>query len=80
MKYYILFDSHTDGLKIESYLKKEGIKYTISPTPRKLSTCCGISIMYNIEDESRIRRIVEENDLRIKGFYNLESKVKNFYA
>ncbi len=80
MKYYILFESHTDGLKVESHLKKEGIKYTIAPTPRKLSTCCGISIMYEIEDEKRIKRIVEENNLRIKGFHSLESKVKNFYA
>lgn len=80
MKYYILFDTHTEGLKLESYLKKESIKYTISPTPRQLSSCCGIAIMYNNEDEDRIRKIVENNNLKIKGFYSLESKVKNFYA
>ncbi|WBW96711.1 DUF3343 domain-containing protein [Oceanirhabdus sp. W0125-5] len=80
MKYYILFDSHTDGLKVESYLKKEGIKYTISPTPRQLSTCCGISIMYDIEDENRIKSIVQDNNLKVKGFYSLERTVKNFYT
>lgn len=78
--YYILFNTHTEGMKLKSYLEKERIHYIISPTPRQLSVSCGISIMYEKHDEQRIKQIVEKNDLSIKGFFELECKVKNFYA
>ncbi|SHH40290.1 DUF3343 domain-containing protein [Sporanaerobacter acetigenes] len=70
-KNYILFHNYSHGLELESFLKKNGIKYTISPTPRKLSTSCGISIMYKKEDEEDIKRIIEENKINIKGFYRI---------
>lgn len=79
MKHYILFPSYNSGLQLESKLKKEKIKYTIVPTPRELSSCCGISIMYNKEDEDRIRALVEENFINVSGFFTLEKKYKNFY-
>lgn len=68
---YILFHNYSNGLELESFLKKNGIKYTISPTPRKLSTSCGISIIYKKEDEEAIKRIIEENKIDIKGFYRI---------
>ena len=68
---YILFNNHTNGLKLESFLKKNSIKYTISPTPRKLSTSCGISVMYKKEDEQKIKEIVKDNDIEVKGFYTI---------
>jgi len=71
-KNYILFPNFSQGLKLESLLKAENIKYVVSPTPRKLSTCCGISIMYKKEDEDRIKKIVEDNSIEVLGFYTLE--------
>lgn len=71
-KNYILFPNYSQGLKLESLLKSNNIKYVISPTPRKLSTCCGISIMYKKEDEDRIKKIIENNSIEVSGFYTLE--------
>lgn len=79
IKHYILFPSYNSGLSLESKLKKEGIKYTIVPTPRQLSSCCGISLTYNKEDEDRIRRIIEENSIEVAGFHSLNTTYKNFY-
>ena len=79
IRYYILFNNYTDGLKLESKLKDNKIKYVISPTPRQLSSCCGISIMYNKEDEMKIRKIIDKDNLSTKGFYSLEKEVKKFY-
>jgi Fe-S oxidoreductase len=79
LKHYILFPSYNSGLQLESLLKKARIKYTIVPTPRELSSCCGISIMYNKEDEEKIRALTEENSINITGFFSLEKKYKNFY-
>lgn len=80
VKHYILFPSYNSGLALESLLKKEKIKYTIVPTPRELSSCCGISIMYNKEDEEKIREIINANSINISGFYSLEKKYSNYYV
>ncbi|NLX63122.1 MAG: DUF3343 domain-containing protein [Tissierellia bacterium] len=71
-KNYILFPNHSQGLKLEAVLKANKIKYVISPTPRKLSSCCGISIMYRKEDEERIKTLIEENSVEVTGLYTLE--------
>lgn len=71
-KHYILFPNYSQGLKLESFLKEDGIKYVISPTPRKLSTSCGISIMYEKEDEKKIRSIIRENLIEVEGLFTLD--------
>lgn len=78
--YYILFPSHTEGMKMDSLLRKNKIKHTIVPTPRELSKSCGICIMYNKEDEELIKNLIEENDIKNSGLHSLTKTIKNFYA
>jgi hypothetical protein len=79
IRFYVLFPSHTEGMKLDSLLRKNGIKHTIVPTPRQLSVSCGISIMYQAEDGERISRIIEENGVNILGMRSLAFEKKNFY-
>ncbi|HWR60964.1 MAG TPA: DUF3343 domain-containing protein [Clostridia bacterium] len=72
--YYILFPNVTEGLKLEKLLKEDGIRYTIVPTPRELSKCCGISIKYEYEDESPIKQLAEEHGVRVEGFRSLPGR------
>ncbi|MPN49462.1 hypothetical protein SDC9_197083 [bioreactor metagenome] len=74
LDYYILFNTHTDGLLLEKRLKENNIKYTITPTPRQLSKCCGIAIKYDREDEKAIKEIVGRYGINILGFHSLERK------
>lgn len=78
-KYYILFPNYTEGMKLESMFKKKKIKYTIVPTPRELSASCGISIMYDKEDENIIESVIEENNVTISGLHSVTKKAKNYY-
>ncbi|MGE5628478.1 MAG: DUF3343 domain-containing protein [Solirubrobacterales bacterium] len=78
-RFYILFPSYTEGMKLESLLKKNSIKYTIVPTPRRLSVCCGISIMYNEEDWEKIQVLIKENSVNIIGMESLDFEKKNYY-
>ncbi|MFD3158385.1 DUF3343 domain-containing protein [Haloimpatiens sp. FM7330] len=80
IKHYILFHNHTNGIKLESLLKKEKIKYIISPTPRQLSASCGISIIYNEKDEEKIKKIIKENHIETAGFHTIKKEIKNFYC
>jgi hypothetical protein len=79
IRFYVLFPSHTEGMKLDSLLRKNGIKHTIVPTPRQLSVSCGISIMYQAEDGERISRLIEENGVNILGMRSLAFEKKNFY-
>lgn len=80
MKNYILFPSHNQGLALEAILKREKIKYTIVPTPRELSTCCGISIQYNKNDEEIIKNLAELNSVQIIGFRSILKTYSDFYS
>ena len=79
LRFYVLFPSHTEGMKLDSVLRKKGIKHTIIPTPRQLSVSCGIAIMYNEEDGEKITRLIEENNVNILGIKSLALENKNFY-
>jgi ribosomal protein L7Ae-like RNA K-turn-binding protein len=72
--YYILFPNVTEGLKLEKLLKESNIKYTIVPTPRELSKCCGICIMYEIGDEDSIKLVVERHGIKTEGFKSLPKR------
>lgn len=72
--YYILFNTHTDGLMMVKKLKENNIRYTITPTPRQLSKCCGISIKYEHEDEKTILDIIDKYELKVLGLHPLERK------
>lgn len=76
-KFYILLPSDTEGMKMEDIFKKQGIKYTVVPTPRELSESCGISIMYNKKDEDKIKILIEKNGINIGGMNRLSKEKKN---
>ncbi|MBC7088131.1 DUF3343 domain-containing protein [Soehngenia saccharolytica] len=71
-RHYILFPNSNQGIKLTNCLKKENISFVISPTPRKLSTCCGISVIYDKENEDKIKRIIEQENIEINGFFTLD--------
>ena len=79
LKHYILFHSYNSGLALEAVLKKAKIKYTIVPTPRELSACCGIAIQYNKVDEENIKMLIEEHSIVIHEFHSLNKVYKDFY-
>lgn len=55
-------------------LKENNIKYTIVPTPRQLSKCCGIAIKYEHEDEKAILDIIDKYEIKVSGLRFLERK------
>ncbi|HOK62580.1 MAG TPA: DUF3343 domain-containing protein [Soehngenia sp.] len=71
-RHFILFPNSNQGIKLTNFLKKENISFVISPTPRKLSTCCGISVIYQKYDEQKIKQIVERENIEITGFFTID--------
>lgn len=64
---------------MEKLLKKNKIRYTIVPTPREISSCCGISIMYNKEDEEKIKELIYNYNVKTLGLHSVNKKIVNPY-
>ncbi|QEK11280.1 DUF3343 domain-containing protein [Crassaminicella thermophila] len=78
---YVLFPSHTDGLALEKVLKSNNMKYTIVPTPRDLSKCCGISILINPDDTKQVEQLLKKHsDIKTEGIYTIEKKKRNWFG
>ena len=75
--YYVLFNNHTEGLALYNAVKKAGMKAQISPTPRELSVCCGISLLVQEEDVERIRTLAAEQDLGYISIEGLDNEFNN---
>ncbi|HOW23260.1 MAG TPA: DUF3343 domain-containing protein [Sedimentibacter sp.] len=56
---YITFKSVSFAMKAESILKKNGLAFKMIPVPRSISTDCGISIRFNMEDKGKIESLLE---------------------
>lgn len=69
MTYISLFYTHSGAMKFGSMLKKEKIEHVVQPTPRKLSSSCGISVVFDCEDD--VKNLIEED---VKSLYSIENK------
>jgi hypothetical protein len=83
LHYYVLFQNHTDAMAMYRTLKEMGIYAQISPTPRELSVCCGVSLLVHGEDTDEIRRIASEKPLeylKISGLNNTFDNTRHRYG
>ena len=83
LHYYILFQDHTDATAMYRSLKNNGVYAQISPTPRELSVCCGVSLLVHGEDVERIKEIATEKGLAylsISGLNNTFDNTRHRYG
>lgn len=76
-QYYVLFDNHTDGMALYQELKKNGLSALISPTPRSLSKCCGISLLISSEEVEQVKVIAQRSKLNYLRIDFLERSFDN---
>lgn len=72
VKHYILFRNHTSGMALYHGLKEQNIKTIIAPTPRSVSVCCGISLLFSGEDEERIRTFIKDKHMEVLDIVHIE--------
>ena len=64
-------------------LKGKDIYAQISPTPRELSVCCGVSLLVHGDDVERIKEIAEKERLGyidISGLNNTFDNTRHKYG
>ena len=83
LHYYVLYQNHTDAMAMYRSLKEKDIYAQISPTPRELSVCCGVSLLVQGEDVERIKEIAKEEGLAylsISGLNNIFDNTRHKYG
>jgi len=69
MKYVITFASVHFVMKAERVLKENGIEVRLIPTPRKISSDCGMSIEIQDENIERIKTLLSNYECRMERIY-----------
>ncbi|MBN1148881.1 MAG: DUF3343 domain-containing protein [Anaerolineales bacterium] len=64
---YILVYSTAHAIKIEKLLAEQGIACRLVPTPRQLSSDCGVCARLARADAQAARRLIEEAKVDIEG-------------
>ena len=77
LHYYVLFQNHTDATAMYRSLKSKDMYAQISPTPRELSVCGGVSLLVKGEDVERIKEIAEEEGLSYLSISGLNNEFDN---
>jgi len=66
-----LFASVHYVLAAERGMKKAGLWYDIVPTPRKLTSECGLAVEFRLQDLASFRGICANGDLRLTGIWRM---------
>lgn len=67
----LTFESTHHAIEGEKLFKNLGLKFKTIPTPREITSSCGLSIKFDLKHINEVEEIVNEKSLAIKGIYKL---------
>ena len=75
IRYYILFDNHTQGMMLHELLDKQGLPNRIAPAPRDTDgkAACGMALLIHPDDIDAVRTCIEENHAEYVNIVPLEN-------
>ncbi|MEC0244494.1 DUF3343 domain-containing protein [Paenibacillus chitinolyticus] len=65
----IAFDSTQQALRAEMLLEYADIEIDLCPTPKSVTAGCALSIQFPPEDYTEVQRIIETEQVEIRGIY-----------
>lgn len=74
---YILFYTTAAAFMAESILKQENVKVRLTPTPRFLSSDCGISAYFWQKDSDEIKDILSQLGVKFKVVQYIQKELEN---
>ena len=78
IRYYILFDNHTQGMMLHELLDKQGLPNRIAPAPRDTDgkAACGMALLIHPDDIDADRTCIEENHAEYVNIVPLENQLQ----
>jgi len=65
----IAFDSTQQALRAEMLLEYAEIEIDICPTPKEITAGCALSIAFPSADLPEVRRVIESENVEIRGMF-----------
>jgi hypothetical protein len=65
----VLFHSTAHAIRAEKVLDRAGCKIKMIPTPRQLSSDCGMALRFDRADQEQVAVTLEECKVPINGIY-----------
>ncbi len=65
----VLFHSTAHAIRAEKVLQRAGHQIKMIPTPRQLSSDCGMALRFDRADEDRVSAVLKENKVPLKGIH-----------
>jgi len=69
--YIVSFNSTHHAIRSEKIFMENNIKVSTLPTPREISSSCGISIRFSEENLQDIKELLENNQIQYNGIYKV---------
>ena len=70
--YIVAFNSTHHAIRTDKALNEKNLKVTTLPTPREISSSCGISVRFLSEDMDIVIKTLEENEILYHGIFKVE--------
>lgn len=67
----VLFYTTSSAIQAEKVVVKEGLACKLIPTPRQLSSDCGISLRFSWENRGEIESAFKKADIEFDAIYHL---------
>jgi len=67
----VLFHSATHAIRAEKVLVGAGIRTKMIPTPRQLSSDCGMALRFEPGSWARVTAVLEENRVPVRGIHEI---------
>ena len=69
--YIVAFNSTHHAIRTDKLLNEKNLKVTTLPTPREISSSCGISVRFLKEDMNVVVESLEENEILYHGIFKV---------
>ena len=65
----VLFHSTAHAIRAEKVLVRAGVENKMIPTPRQLSSDCGMALRFDRKDEEQVAAVLRENRVPLNGIH-----------
>jgi len=76
----ITFKSTNYALQGEEVFKDNKFTFKTIPTPRDVSTSCGLSLLFLLDDIDKVKELIDNGQISIDGIYRYTKSIKGSIA
>ena len=76
----VTFKSTNFAILGEEVFKEKSLVFKTIPTPRDVSTSCGLSLLFLVDDIEKVKELINQGDLTIDNMYLYSKSSQGSFA